>query len=87
MSSNPDVTIIHSSDLHLGVDDSFSQADSLAVLPKVLGAAAKPAQMSSCLPATLSTIIASRLNCSNARCRCSAITKSRLLFFPAITIR
>jgi DNA repair exonuclease SbcCD nuclease subunit len=41
MSSNPDVTIIHSSDLHLGVDDSFSQADSLAVLPKVLGAAAE----------------------------------------------
>ena len=41
MSSNPEVTIIHSSDLHLGVDDSFSQADSLAVLPKVLGAAAQ----------------------------------------------
>ena len=37
----PEVTIVHSSDLHLGVDDSFSKADSLAVLPKVLGAAAE----------------------------------------------
>ena len=41
MSSSPEVTIVHSSDLHLGVDDSFSQADSLANLPKVLGAAAE----------------------------------------------
>ncbi|HEY7165573.1 MAG TPA: metallophosphoesterase [Candidatus Binatia bacterium] len=40
MSSYPEVTIVHSSDLHLGVDDSFSQADSLANLPKVLGTAA-----------------------------------------------
>src|ERR1051325_9769420 len=40
MSSSPEVTIVHSSDLHLGVDDSFSQADSLANLPKVLGTAA-----------------------------------------------
>ena len=40
MKPHPEVTIIHSSDLHLGVDDSFSQKDSLAVLPKVLQAAA-----------------------------------------------
>jgi len=36
MSPYPEVSIVHSSDLHLGVDDSFSTADSLAVLPKVL---------------------------------------------------
>ena len=41
MNSHPQVTIVHSSDLHLGVDDSFSNADSLAVLPKVLGTAAE----------------------------------------------
>src|SRR5438552_8336483 len=41
MNSRPQVTIVHSSDLHLGVDDSFSNADSLAVLPKVLGTAAE----------------------------------------------
>ena len=39
MNPRPEVTIVHSSDLHLGVDDSFSNADSLAVLPKVLRAA------------------------------------------------
>jgi DNA repair exonuclease SbcCD nuclease subunit len=39
MSPYPEVSIVHSSDLHLGVDDSFSTADSLAVLPKVLEAA------------------------------------------------
>jgi len=39
MSSPPEVTIVHSSDLHLGTDDSFSDADRLAVLPKVLTAA------------------------------------------------
>jgi DNA repair exonuclease SbcCD nuclease subunit len=39
MSPYPEVSIVHSSDLHLGVDDSFSTADSLVVLPKVLGAA------------------------------------------------
>jgi DNA repair exonuclease SbcCD nuclease subunit len=33
------VTIVHSSDLHLGTDDSFSDKDRLAVLPKVLAAA------------------------------------------------
>ena len=36
---HPEAVIIHSSDLHLGTDDSFSQRDSLAVLPKVLSAA------------------------------------------------
>ena len=36
MNPRPEVIIVHSSDLHLGVDDSFSNADSLAVLPKVL---------------------------------------------------
>jgi DNA repair exonuclease SbcCD nuclease subunit len=36
MSSYPESVIVHSSDLHLGVDDSFSNSDSLAVLPKVL---------------------------------------------------
>jgi len=41
MNARPEVTIVHSSDLHLGVDDSFSNADSLAVLPKVLGSAAE----------------------------------------------
>lgn len=39
MSTHPEVTIIHSSDLHLGTDDSFSDRDRLAVLPKVLAAA------------------------------------------------
>ena len=39
MNPYPEVSIVHSSDLHLGVDDSFSTADSLAVLPKVLEAA------------------------------------------------
>ena len=39
MALHPEVTIIHSSDLHLGTDDSFSDADRLAVLPKVLTAA------------------------------------------------
>jgi DNA repair exonuclease SbcCD nuclease subunit len=38
--SHPQAIIVHSSDLHLGTDDSFSNADSLAVLPKVLAAAA-----------------------------------------------
>ena len=39
MTSHPEVTIVHSSDLHLGTDDSFSDTDRLAVLPKVLTAA------------------------------------------------
>ena len=38
--AHPQAIIVHSSDLHLGTDDSFSNADSLAVLPKVLAAAA-----------------------------------------------
>jgi DNA repair exonuclease SbcCD nuclease subunit len=37
----PEVTIVHSSDLHLGTDDSFSDKDRLAVLPKVLAAASE----------------------------------------------
>src|SRR5262245_56155145 len=41
MSPYPDAVIVHSSDLHLGVDDSFSNSDSLAVLPKVLATAAE----------------------------------------------
>ena len=36
MNPYPESVIVHSSDLHLGVDDTFSNADSLAVLPKVL---------------------------------------------------
>jgi DNA repair exonuclease SbcCD nuclease subunit len=36
MTPYPESVIVHSSDLHLGVDDSFSNSDSLAVLPKVL---------------------------------------------------
>lgn len=36
MNPYPESVIVHSSDLHLGVDDSFSNSDSLAVLPKVL---------------------------------------------------
>ena len=39
MSAHPEVIIVHSSDLHLGTDDSFSEKDRLAVLPKVLTAA------------------------------------------------
>ena len=39
MDEHPEVTIIHSSDLHLGTDDSFSDRDRLANLPKVLDAA------------------------------------------------
>src|SRR5215831_10324924 len=41
MSPYPEAVIVHSSDLHLGVDDSFSNSDSLAVLPKVLATAAE----------------------------------------------
>jgi DNA repair exonuclease SbcCD nuclease subunit len=41
LDSHPEAVIVHSSDLHLGVDDSFSNADSLAVLPKVLATAAE----------------------------------------------
>lgn len=39
MVARPEVVIVHSSDLHLGTDDSFSDRDRLAVLPKVLRAA------------------------------------------------
>jgi DNA repair exonuclease SbcCD nuclease subunit len=41
MAAHPEVTIVHSSDLHLGTDDSFSDKDRLAVLPKVLTAASE----------------------------------------------
>ena len=41
MTSHLEVTIVHSSDLHLGTDDSFSEKDRLAVLPKVLAAASE----------------------------------------------
>lgn len=41
MAAHPQVTIVHSSDLHLGTDDSFSDRDRLANLPKVLAAAAE----------------------------------------------
>jgi DNA repair exonuclease SbcCD nuclease subunit len=41
MSALRPVTIVHSSDLHLGTDDSFSDKDRLAVLPKVLTAASQ----------------------------------------------
>jgi len=43
MDAHREVVIVHSSDLHLGTDDSFSDADRLAVLPKVLTAAAEAA--------------------------------------------
>ena len=36
---HPEAIIVHSSDLHLGTDESFSERDSLVVLPKVLNAA------------------------------------------------
>jgi len=39
MDSRAEVVIVHSSDLHLGTDDSFSERDRLAVLPKVLDTA------------------------------------------------
>jgi DNA repair exonuclease SbcCD nuclease subunit len=39
MDSRPEVVIVHSSDLHLGTDDSFSDRDRLANLPKVLDTA------------------------------------------------
>jgi len=39
MAGHPEVIIVHSSDLHLGTDDSFSDRDRLANLPKVLDAA------------------------------------------------
>jgi DNA repair exonuclease SbcCD nuclease subunit len=41
MDSRREVIIVHSSDLHLGTDDSFSNADRLAALPKVLKAASQ----------------------------------------------
>ncbi|MGH7873621.1 MAG: metallophosphoesterase family protein [Candidatus Binatia bacterium] len=39
MDVHREVVIVHSSDLHLGTDDSFSDKDRLEVLPKVLTAA------------------------------------------------
>jgi DNA repair exonuclease SbcCD nuclease subunit len=41
MASQPEITIVHSSDLHLGTDDSFSDKDRIAILPKVLAVAAE----------------------------------------------
>ena len=41
MATRSEVVIVHSSDLHLGTDDSFSDKDRLAALPKVLAAAAE----------------------------------------------
>ena len=41
MNAHREVVIVHSSDLHLGTDDSFSDKDRLEVLPKVLAAAAE----------------------------------------------
>jgi DNA repair exonuclease SbcCD nuclease subunit len=41
MQSGSEVVIVHSSDLHLGTDDSFSDKDRLDVLPKVLTAASE----------------------------------------------
>ena len=41
MDSRAEVVIVHSSDLHLGTDDSFSDRDRLAVLPKVLSTASE----------------------------------------------
>ena len=40
MDSRREAVIVHSSDLHLGTDDSFTDSDRLAVLPKVLATAA-----------------------------------------------
>jgi DNA repair exonuclease SbcCD nuclease subunit len=37
--SRAEIIVVHSSDLHLGTDDSFSNADRLETLPKVLRAA------------------------------------------------
>lgn len=39
--SNAEIIVVHSSDLHLGTDDSFSNNDRLEALPKVLRAAEK----------------------------------------------
>ena len=39
MPAHPEATIVHSSDLHPGTDDSFSDRDRLAILPQVLAAA------------------------------------------------
>jgi DNA repair exonuclease SbcCD nuclease subunit len=41
MDARAEVVIVHSSDLHLGTDDSFSDRDRLAVLPKVLSTASE----------------------------------------------
>jgi DNA repair exonuclease SbcCD nuclease subunit len=41
MDARWEVVIVHSSDLHLGTDDSFSDKDRLDVLPKVLTAASR----------------------------------------------
>jgi DNA repair exonuclease SbcCD nuclease subunit len=40
-SARAEIIIVHSSDLHLGTDDSFSNADRLETLPKVLRAASE----------------------------------------------
>ncbi|HEX2229472.1 MAG TPA: metallophosphoesterase [Candidatus Binatia bacterium] len=39
--SRAEIIIVHSSDLHLGTDDSFSNSDRLETLPKVLSTAAE----------------------------------------------
>ena len=61
-----EVTIVHSSDLHLGTDDSFSDKDRLEVLPKVLSAATEATADIVLLRATPLIIIASRWTFSSA---------------------
>jgi predicted MPP superfamily phosphohydrolase len=80
---HPEAIIIHSSDLHLGTDDSFSQRDSLAVLPKVLSAAIE-AQADIVVLAG-DTFDNHRF--SSAPRKFCAITAIPSLFCPAITTR
>ncbi len=84
---HPEAVIVHSSDLHLGTDDSFSERDSLTVLPKVLMRPSKRAPISSSSLEILLTITASLATFSNERRKFCAITAIPSLFCPAITTR
>jgi len=70
MDSHREVVIVHSSDLHLGTDDSFSDADRLVILPKVLTVASEAS-------ADIVVLAGERKSCAtmgNPSSSCRAIT-------------
>ena len=87
MASPLEVVIVHSSDLHLGVDDSFSDHDRLAALPKVLTAANKVGADVVVLAGDTFDNHRNRSNFWSTLRRCCAITITPSLFCPAIMIR